>query len=262
MVAIDALRCSIPEPRVLQGRGEHASTNPASALRAGIATGYDPGVTEDNDGTSNNSSPMLTPASSEHDEFWGSGPVGIAGDSAIRMYKVILQGERMVQAITLQYLPADSIDSLILQSIRRGQGGTAIELLERGANPNAKDSYGFALTQAIRQGYEELAVKMLESGAEPNAKDSYGFALTQAIRQGYEELAIKMLECNADPKVKDSYGFALTQAIRQGYEKLAIKILKSGDDLNAKDSYGFALTQARRQGHEELVLKLLKHGTD
>ncbi|KFX97830.1 hypothetical protein O988_04662 [Pseudogymnoascus sp. VKM F-3808] len=102
---------------------------------------------------------------------------------------------------TLQFLAIEgdpkrnavSRDTL-LQAIRERQETFAIELVERGADPNAEDSYGFALTQAIREGYVKVASKLLEYGASPSAEDSYGFALTQAIRAGQETLAIELVE--------------------------------------------------------------------
>jgi ankyrin repeat protein len=64
-------------------------------------------------------------------------------------------------------------------AIRAGNEQRAEKLLGHGANPNAKDSYGFAITQAIREGYEELAIRLLVKGADPHAKDSYGSVIVQ-----------------------------------------------------------------------------------
>jgi hypothetical protein len=92
----------------------------------------------------------------------------------------------------------------------------------------AKNIFGPALLQAIREGRETLAIELVEKGADPNAKDSYGFALTQAIRGGYEILAIELVERGADPNAKDSYGFALTQAKSGGLAKLERVLLERG----------------------------------
>ena len=89
----------------------------------------------------------------------------------------------------------------VSMSVDKNQGQDTSEhpLLraQKGADPNAEDSYRYALTQAIRQGYESLAITLVEKGANPDVGDTYGFALTQAIRGGLESLAIKLIENGA-----------------------------------------------------------------
>ena len=92
----------------------------------------------------------------------------------------------------------------LLRFIRGGYGALAADLVERGANPNATDTYGPALTQAIRARYETLAGWLIEKGADPNATDTYGPALTQAIRAGYKALAAKLIESGAKSNAKDA----------------------------------------------------------
>ena len=98
----------------------------------------------------------------------------------------------------------------------------APKTVERGA-PSGQD-----LLQAIRDGRERLAIELVQKGADPNSKDSYEPAITQAIRAGYEKLAIELVQRGADLNSRDSYGPAITQAKFARFEELEKELLKHG----------------------------------
>jgi ankyrin repeat protein len=150
--------------------------------------------------------------------------------------------------------------STLLKAIRAGDESLALELVERGVNSNARDTWGPALTQALRGGLNKLTRRLIEDNADTDAEDTWGPALTQAIRAGDRGLAKALLQKGANPDARDTWGPALTQAIRAGYEQLAIELLERGANPDAKDTWGPALTQGIRRGQKKLTGMLLRKG--
>ena len=59
-----------------------------------------------------------------------------------------------------------------------GTACTLQALLEAGADPNMRDSYGSPLLmEEIRHGYIQNARVLVKAGADVNAKNSYGFTI-------------------------------------------------------------------------------------
>lgn len=58
--------------------------------------------------------------------------------------------------------------------------------MNRNSGPGKQYSIGLVLTQAIRKGAIKVTMELLQKGADPNVRDSDGYALTQA--RGSKEL--------------------------------------------------------------------------
>lgn len=93
--------------------------------------------------------------------------------------------------ITFCLLAMQTTWSITLQTAaRNGFIDKIQELLDHGADINAKDDYGFtALTKAAWHGYTEVVKLLLEKGADINAKDT---ALIKAVPSWHKEI-VKIL---------------------------------------------------------------------
>ena len=157
------------------------------------------------------------------------------------------------------------------------EGSEQIKLvLEAGADSNTKvDKDGYtALMKAAWRGREKTAKQLLEHGADVNAKNNDGrtalmvaasSALMSASSERCEKTVKLLLEHGADVNAKNNDGrTALMEAVGWRIENNNAKLLlEHGADVNAKDnSGGTALMKAASAGHEKNATLLLEHGAD
>ena len=155
------------------------------------------------------------------------------------------------------------------------------ELLDMGADPNARAQHGRTpLFRAARSGHAEAVKMLIEAGADPNAttRKSGETPLTEAV---YNDIwassdnteAIKaLLEAGADPNVKTSNGgfTPLHTAARGGSEEAVRLLLEKGANPNARHGNGWTplhlaaspLSLAEVRGNVEAVKLLIKAGAD
>ena len=173
--------------------------------------------------------------------------------------------------------------SLIMAS---SKGDTIIvnELLENGADVNAKDNWGHtALIKASYEGHTEIMKTLLKMGAEVNEKDNDGYtALITATEKGHiniVELLSNQDGIDMNAKEDDNGYTALILASFYGHTEIAAMLLKKGADVNVKSNdSSTALMEASRcdteadlpwyqveymmQYKTEIVQMLLEKGAD
>ena len=70
----------------------------------------------------------------------------------------------------------------LIREVERNNIGRVRELLDRGADPNFRGSFGTALFEASHNGLTEMVRLLLDRGADPNIIDISGFtALSDAV---------------------------------------------------------------------------------
>lgn len=132
---------------------------------------------------------------------------------------------------------------------------------EQGRNPN-NALYGNALQAASYSGHCEIVQQLLDAGADVNAKWGYRTALYAASEEGHEKVVRLLLDHGADVNARDRYGGALHIASGKGHEEVVRLLLDHGADVNAPGGYGSALYAASASGRKEVVRLLLDYGAD
>ncbi|MGX2981911.1 ankyrin repeat domain-containing protein [Helicobacter sp. 23-1045] len=187
----------------------------------------------------------------------------------------------MLGVLSIQVVWADKNADLIYDSARDGDLDKVKQLVEQqGVDVNAVhiDELGLssnALNIASYQGHLEIVKYLISKGANVNAKDSFGWtALISASSNGKLELVKYLISKGADVKAKSNDGYtALMSASFDGHlevVKVLVESSKSGlfsffskGNINEKDKWGrTALMLASIKGHLEVVKYLVEKGVD
>ncbi len=160
-----------------------------------------------------------------------------------------------------------SIDEELIYNARRGNLDKVRELLQRGANVNAKGGFRCwtALIWASYYGHLEVVRAFLKhDGVDVNAKDRWDCtALILASARGHLEVVRALLYHNGvDVNIQNKYG--MTALILASYwarlEVVHALLNHSGVDVNIMDRYGkTALDVARKKKNDGLARLLEEH---
>jgi len=187
------------------------------------------------------------------------------------MKKVLATIILPVMVLSLSHLAAgqgdsNSLDNELVVAAEKGDTAAVQQLLQKGANVEARDSGGgTALLWAAEGGYTEVAKLLLDKGANINAKDSKGTtALLQAVEQNSAELVKLLLERGANIEAGDGGGgTALLRAAFGGNIAILQLLLDKGANVNAQFNTGeTALHTMALNGRTEVVKILLKRGAN
>ena len=212
------------------------------------------------------------------------------------MKKVLKAGILSVMVLSLSLLAAGqaapgSLDDQLIQSARNGDTAAVQQLLQQGANIEAKPYGDAALPVAAGFGHVDVVKLLLDKGANIETKDRNGWtplelaiaygrpgvvnlllekganpeaALLYAVGKGKPEVVKLLLEKGANPEVKDKYGAtALIWAARKGQSDVVKLLLDKGANVEVKDNHGAtALINAAYKGRSEVVKLLLEKGVN
>lgn len=130
----------------------------------------------------------------------------------------------------------------LIDAVQSGDVALAKELLDAGANLNAKNDVGHTpLHVAAIRGREVVAVALLEAGANPNAVDHDGktplhWAASYDEASGYEDIVKLLLDAGADPNARDGNGATpLHAAASVGNRANARLLLDAGANPNIQN---------------------------
>ena len=138
--------------------------------------------------------------------------------------------------------PLAELNKELLEAVRAGDVQRVRELLEAGANPNARDKDGLTpLHWAASEGHADIVKILLEHGADPNTKIKYGWTpLHYASREGHADVVKLLLEHGADPNTKKDDGLTpLHVAAFSGHADVVKLLLEHGADPNARNYLGW-----------------------
>jgi ankyrin repeat protein len=209
-------------------------------------------------------------------------------------YAVEMPDSKVIESAALKILTSEAMISATCQAIfaHRSYGGysqlfpknvTGIHLaayfglsdmipmlINRGCDPDAKDSVGLTpLSWAARDGHETAVELLLATNrVDPDSKDrKLRTPLSWAAQNGHVAIVKLLIEnYHADPDSKDKYNRTpLSWAAGKGHRAVAVLLLeKDSVDLNSRDMYGRApLSWAARTGDQVIVdLLLTKNSID
>ncbi len=191
-------------------------------------------------------------------------------NSEFRIQNWRVAGTRLVAAIAM-LVAASSIaiaaEATLLDAAERGDRAAALQLLAKGANPNAPGPDGTtAIMWAASNGDLELVRALIKAGANVTLKNEFGTsALTEAAIIGSAPVVDALLKAGADPNTRNPEGETPLMAVaRSGNVEAARRLLEARADINAKEAWGgqSALMWAAAQSQAEMVKFLASQGAD
>jgi tetratricopeptide (TPR) repeat protein len=159
-----------------------------------------------------------------------------------------------------------SLDDQLLTAARTGDTAKVQQLLDKGANIEAKNEYGStALVLAARDGQIEVVRLLLNKGAniEAKDKDDYTALLLSAIR-GNTEVVKLLLDKGANIEGKERRGNTpLYAAASKGKVEVVKLLLDKGANIEATDNNGWTpLMKVASEGNPDMVKLLLDQGAN
>ncbi|KAM7162273.1 cyclin-dependent kinase 4 inhibitor C [Macrochelys suwanniensis] len=114
---------------------------------------------------------------------------------------------------------AEPLGNELASAAARGDLLQLTNLLQTNVNVNAQNGFGRTALQVMKLGNPEIARKLLITGANPDLKDSTGFAVIHdAARAGFLDTLQTLLEFNADVNIEDNEGnLPLHLAAKEGH---------------------------------------------
>jgi ankyrin repeat protein len=140
-----------------------------------------------------------------------------------------------------------------------GHEAAALLLVERGADVNARDSFGgaTALVEAAKTGQVKLVAALLRRGAKPNARDRFDNmgALAAAAHKGHVGIVRRLLAAGAPSEAR-----ALIEACRYGRYAVAGLLLNAGHSPRRAWKGTTPLAAAASGGNVRLSQRILELG--
>ncbi len=124
--------------------------------------------------------------------------------------------------------------------------------------------YDKELKKAVVSGKLARVQELINAGANVNAKDKYGDPVFISAVGGGKAIVELLLKHGADVNASNNNGYtALMDAGSRGREDIAELLLNAGANINAQDDDGnTALAVATDNDRKDIVELLLKHGAD
>ncbi len=159
----------------------------------------------------------------------------------------------------------DILNMALLLVAHKGNSDIAEELINAGANINAKDFKGrAALIIAAATGNEKIVEELIKRKVNLDIQDSsYKTALIWATEKGYKEIVKKLINAGSNLSIKEKSdgNTALIVAVQKGYIDIVKHLINAGAELDLQDNEGLtALIWAAIDGNKEITEYLIEAG--
>ncbi|KAM6123992.1 CDN2C inhibitor, partial [Syrrhaptes paradoxus] len=134
-------------------------------------------------------------------------------------------------------------------------------LLQKNVNVNAQNGFGRTALQVMKLGNPEIARRLLINGANPNLKDSTGFAVIHDVaREGFLDTLQTLLEFKADVNIEDNEGnLPLHLAAREGHVRVVEVLLARAEcKVGHQNKRGATAYDLAKLYNRSAVVKLLE----
>lgn len=179
------------------------------------------------------------------------------------LYKQFCQ---VVESVKEKRSTDPALDKALFDACQSGQLDVVKDMLAKGADVNAKGSFGItALIKAVSLGHLEIANELLAHGADVDAtNNNEETALLHASQGGHVEIVNALLAHGADVNAKGNIGgTALMMAAHFDHLDVVKALIAGGADLDAKNIDGTsALFMAAATNHSTVMKELLDNGAD
>jgi ankyrin repeat protein len=158
------------------------------------------------------------------------------------------------------------LENNLLEAVERGDLNACVDLIARGADPNARGAGGAtALMRADRRGHLPIVSALLARGADVNAQEEHGYsALMTAASFGRVESCRLLIEAGARLDLRGrSHEQVLAIAAGAGRRDVCSLLLDAGAEIGAADRYlHTALSSAAKAGHLSVCELLVTRGAE
>ncbi|XP_034633941.1 cyclin-dependent kinase 4 inhibitor C [Trachemys scripta elegans] len=159
---------------------------------------------------------------------------------------------------------AEPLGNELASAAARGDLVQLTNLLQTNVNVNAQNGFGRTALQVMKLGNPEIARQLLITGANPDLKDSTGFAVIHdAARAGFLDTLQTLLEFNADVNIEDNEGnLPLHLAAKEGHLPVVEFLIKRTESKvghqNKKGETAYDLAKLYKRND---VVKLMEGST-
>lgn len=125
--------------------------------------------------------------------------------------------------VELSYSSNMYLDNELLTSASRGEYSNIQEILQKGANINAKDMFGNnALILAADGGYVDVILLLLKNKIDINIQNKYGYtALLSAVTNYHKDSAYVLYKAGADANIANKYNTSPNKFVKSlGYKDI------------------------------------------
>jgi ankyrin repeat protein len=176
--------------------------------------------------------------------------------------------QKLAQDITQQPGPPNSrqLNFFLFDAARKGCGGVAAGLLDKGASLAARDRFAnTAFIHAAANGHDDLAVYFLDKGAALDHANLNGStALLRAVVANERKMVKLLLDRGADVLVENRSGVTpLAAAAFNGNSRMVKMLIAAGADPARPDGTGKPpIIYAAAKGYANIVKLFLAEGVD
>jgi ankyrin repeat protein len=152
---------------------------------------------------------------------------------------------------------------LIMYAVRNHHRDLALYLVNRGANLNVTDRFGWSpLTLAIAAKNRELTELLLARDIDVNVHGKKGAVLLWTAMNNDTDLAVRLVKRGVEVDPPGNEVTPLMWAAHKNYVEFTRILIESGANINRKTPVGTALHYAALNNAQDAAMVLLEHGAN